>query len=254
MEPCILFSFAHPDDESFSAAGTAMKYRAAGVRTVLVTATRGEQGKAGDPPVCAPDQHAACREEELREAARIIGFDEVHVLDYRDRELAHAPPGAIGLSLVSIIRRTKPSVVASFDPNGFNVHPDHVAISRFTADAVAAAADPRWYPDTGDPHIVPRAVWTPPISAWEVGRTEHLDQRPGADFLLDVTPWRDRRVAALRAHRSQHLSIDRLFFSQPDPERILGVEVWRQAWGPPLSRRPSTDLMEGLSWPTPRSA
>ena len=254
MEPCILFSFAHPDDESFSAAGTAMKYRAAGVRTVLVTATRGEQGKAGDPPVCTPDQLAACREEELREAARIIGFDEVHVLDYRDRELAHAPPGAIGLSLVSIIRRTKPSVVASFDPNGFNVHPDHVAISRFTADEVAAAADPRWYPDTGDPHIVPRAVWTPPISAWEVGRTEHLDQRPGADFLLDVTPWRDRRVAALRAHRSQHLSIDRLFFSQPDPERILGVEVWRQAWGPPLSRRPSTDLMEGLSWPTPRSA
>ena len=254
MEPCILFSFAHPDDESFSAAGTAMKYRAAGLRTVLITATRGEHGKAGDPPVCAPDQLAACREEELREAVRIIGFDELHVLDYRDRELAQAPPAAIGLLLVSIIRRTRPSVVASFDPNGFNVHPDHVAISRFTADAVAAAADPRWYPDTGDPHIVPRAVWTPPISAWEVGRTEHLDQRPGTDFLLDVAPWRDRRVAALRAHRSQHLSIDRLFFSQPDPERILGVEVWRQAWGPPLSRRPSTDLMEGLSWPTPRSA
>jgi LmbE family N-acetylglucosaminyl deacetylase len=254
MEPCILFSFAHPDDESFSAAGTAMKYRAAGLRTVLITATRGEHGKAGDPPVCAPDQLAACREEELREAVRIIGFDELHVLDYRDRELAQAPPAAIGLLLVSIIRRTRPSVVASFDPNGFNVHPDHVAISRFTADAVAAAADPRWYPDMGDPHSVPRAVWTPPIAAWEVGRTEHLDQCPGADFLLDVAPWRDRRVAALRAHRSQHLSIDRLFFSQPDPERILGVEVWRQAWGPPLSRRPSSDLMEGLSWPTPRSA
>jgi LmbE family N-acetylglucosaminyl deacetylase len=94
---------------------------------------------------------------------------------------------------------------------------------------------------------VARAVWTPPIAAWEVGRTDHLDQQPGADFLLDVSPWRDRRVAALRAHRSQHLSIDRLFFSQPDPEQILGVEVWRQAWGPPLRRRPSSDLMEGVS-------
>ena len=247
MAPCILFSFAHPDDESFSGAGTAMKYGAAGVRTVLVTATRGERGKVGDPPVCAPEQLAACREEELREAVRIIGFDELHVLDYRDRELAHAPPGAIGWSLVSLIRRTRPSVVASFDPNGFNVHPDHVAISRFTADAVAAAADPRWYPDAGDPHIVTRAVWTPPIAAWDVGRTDRLDQQPGADFLIDVSPWRDRRVAALRAHRSQHLSIDRLFFSQPDPEDILGVEVWRQAWGPPLRRRPSSDLMEGVS-------
>src|SRR6187399_63579 len=115
--PCILFSFAHPDDESFAAAGTAMKYGTAGVRTVLVTATRGEQGKAGDPPVCAPDQLAAFREAELREAVRIIGFDELHLLDYRDRELADAPPDAVRESLVTIIRRTRPSVVASFDPN-----------------------------------------------------------------------------------------------------------------------------------------
>src|SRR6266850_8598944 len=118
MEPCILVSFAHPDDESFSAAGTAMKYGAAGVRTVLVTATRGERGKAGDPPVCAPEQLAACREQELREAGRIVGFDELHLLDYRDRELADAHPDAIRRSLVSLIRRARPSVVASFDPNG----------------------------------------------------------------------------------------------------------------------------------------
>jgi len=31
----ILFSFAHPDDESFSGAGTAMKYAAQGARIVV---------------------------------------------------------------------------------------------------------------------------------------------------------------------------------------------------------------------------
>jgi LmbE family N-acetylglucosaminyl deacetylase len=246
MDPCILFSFAHPDDESFAAAGTAMKYGAAGVRTVLVTATRGEQGKAGDPPVCAPDQIAACREAELREAVRIIGFDELHLLDYRDKELADAPPDAVRQSLVSLIRRTRPSLVASFDPNGFNVHPDHIAISRFTADAITAAADPRWYPDAGDPHIVPRLVWIPPIPVWEVGRTSRLGQHPGVDFVLDVSAWRDRKIAALRAHRSQHLSIDRHFFNQPDLEHVFDVEVWRHAWGPATRDRPSADLMEGL--------
>ena len=246
MDPCILFSFAHPDDESFSGAGTAMKYGTAGVRTVLVTATRGERGKAGNPAVCAPDQLATCREAELREAVRIIGFDELHLLDYRDRELADAPPDAIRRSLVSLVRRTRPTVVASFDPNGFNVHPDHVAISRFTADAIAAAADPRWYPDAGDPHIVPRLVWTPPIAAWEVGRNGRLGEHPGADFVLDVSAWRDRKVAALHAHRSQHLSIDRLFFNQPDQRQIYDVEVWRQAWGPATRNRPCADLMEGL--------
>ena len=246
MDPCILFSFAHPDDESFSGAGTAMKYGTAGVRTVLVTATRGERGKAGNPPVCAPDQLPACREAELREAVRIIGFNELHLLDYRDRELADAPSDAIRRSLVLLIRRTRPSVVASFDPNGFNVHPDHIAISRFTADAIAAAADPRWYPDTGDPHIVLRLVWTPPIAAWEVGRTSRLGEHPGADFVVDVSAWRDRKVAALRAHRSQHLSIDRLFFNQPDQGHIYDLEVWRQAWGPATRNRPCADLLEGL--------
>jgi N-acetylglucosamine malate deacetylase 2 len=247
MEPCILFSFAHPDDESFIGAGTAMKYGTAGVRTVLVTATRGERGKAGSPPVCAPADLAAWRERELREAARIVGFDELHILNYRDRELADAPPDAIQRSLVSLIRSVRPSVVASFDPNGFNVHPDHIAISRFTVDAIAAAADPRWHPDTGPSHIVRRLVWTSPIAAWEAASVGGLEDRPGADFVLDVSAWRDRKAAALRAHRSQHLSVDRYFFSQADPYHLLGVEVWRQAWGPPLRRRPSHDLMDDLA-------
>ena len=246
MDRCILFCFAHPDDESFSGAGTVMKSAAAGVRSVLVTATRGERGKAGDPPICEPDDLPACRERELREAARIIGFDELHILDYRDRELAEAPSDDIRHSLVSIMRRVRPSVVATFDPNGFNRHPDHIAISRFVSDAITASADPRWHPDAGESHTVPRLVWTPPIAAWDAGTVDRIEERGGADFVLDVSSWRDRRRAALKAHRSQHLSIDRLFFSQSDLDRVLGVEVWRQAWGPPLARRPSTDLFEGI--------
>jgi N-acetylglucosamine malate deacetylase 2 len=242
----ILFSFAHPDDESFAAAGTVLTCREAGIRAVLVTATRGERGKRGDPPVCAAEEIAACREEELRTAAAIIGIDGLHLLNYQDRALADAPPDAIRRSLVTIIRRERPAIVATFDPNGFNLHPDHVAISRFTSDSIAAAADPRWHPEAGAPHTVQRVIWTPPIAVWELGRTERLGERPGVDFVLDVSRWRDRRAAALRAHRTQHLSIDRHFFSQPDLDRILGVEAWRHASGPALSRRPSADLFEGL--------
>lgn len=244
--PCILFSFAHPDDESFSGAGTAMKYAASGVRIVLVTATRGERGKAGDPPVCALEDLAACREQELRKAAAIIGFDELHLLEYRDRELADAPPDAIRQSLVSLVRRHRPSVVVTFDPNGFNLHPDHVAISRFTSDALAVAADPRWHPQAGEPHVVARLVWTPLFPPWEAAAFPSLPDKPSADFVIDISPWRDRRAAALRAHRSQHLSVDKYFFNQPNLDRVLAIETWRQAWGPPLAQRPGHDLMEGL--------
>jgi LmbE family N-acetylglucosaminyl deacetylase len=223
-----------------------MKYAAAGARTAIVTATRGERGKAGDPAVCAPEDLAACREKELREASAIIGFDELHLLDYRDRELANAPPEEIRQTLVSIIRRVRPTVVLTFDPNGFNVHADHVAISRFTSDAVSAAADPRWLPETGTPHIVSRLLWTPTFPPWDAARFDRIDTHPSADFVIDVSEWRERRIAALRAHRTQHLSIDRYFFDQPALDRVLAVETWRQAWGPPLGDRPADDILHGL--------
>ena len=251
----ILYCFAHPDDESFSGAGTAMKYAARGVRTVLVTATLGERGKVGDPPVCTAEQLPVVREQELRAAAAIIGFDELHLLGYRDRELSDAKPEEMRRTLVSIIRRVRPRVVMTFDPNGFNVHPDHVAISRFTSDAISAAADPRWYADEGTPHTVPRLLWTPPLAPWEMasGVSMHdgssicpTTDNAGIDFVIEVSEWRERRADALRAHRTQHLSIDRCFFNQPDVNAILDREFWRHAWGPPLPGRPADDILIGI--------
>ena len=243
----LLFCFAHPDDESFSGAGTAMRYAAAGARTALVTATLGQRGKCGDPPLCTAEDLPRVREGELREAAAIIGFEEVHLLGYEDKRLADAPDDGIRRSLVGIIRRLQPQVVLTFDPNGFNAHPDHIAMSRFTSDAVAASADPRWYPDAGEPHSVERLLWTPLLAPWEAAGLDDLSMRPGMDFGIDVSPWHDRRVAALRAHRTQHQSIDRYFFQAADLPRILATEFWRQAWGPPLVERSGSDLLAGLS-------
>jgi len=242
MDPCLLFIFAHPDDESFSGVGTAMECAARGARTALVTATRGERGKPGDPPICSPEDLPAVREQELRQAVQIAGLDELHILDYRDRELPEVPPDEIRRTLVGHIRRVRPSIVFTFDPNGFNVHPDHVAISRFVSDAVAAAGDPRWHVEAGEPHVVPRLLWTPPIPPWEAARLERVLEHPGVDVAVDITRWRERKAAALRAHRTQHSSINRYFFSQPDVDRILSLEIWRQAWGPPL-QRPQGDLL-----------
>lgn len=243
----LLFCFAHPDDESFSGAGTAMRCAAAGARTVLVTATLGQQGKCGDPPVCTRAELPGVREAELRDAVSIIGFDELHVLGYQDKALADAPPDDVRRALVAIIRRLRPQIVLTFDPGGFNQHPDHIAISRYTSDAVAAAQDARWYPDAGAPHAVQRLLWTPLLAPWDAAGVNDLAGQPSVDFAIDVSAWHDRRVAALRAHRTQHASIDRYFLSRPDLRRILATELWRQAWGPPIPHRPSADLFAGLS-------
>jgi len=242
----LLFSFAHPDDETFLVAGIACLYREQGVRLALVTATLGELGRCGDPPVCSREELPAVRARELHAAAHLLGLGVPTLLGYRDQELSNAPPMEIRQKLVGVIREHRPQVVVTFDPNGSNAHPDHIAISRFTSDAVAAAGDRRWFPEAGAAHQVRRLVWTPPSRPWLFARSGNLVAQPGVDFAFDISPWSARKAEALRLHRTQHLNTARVFFSQPDVDRLLGLETFRQAFGPPLRERPSHDLFEGI--------
>jgi LmbE family N-acetylglucosaminyl deacetylase len=243
-ERVILCVFAHPDDESFMAAGTACRYSEEGVRVALVTATLGEEGGAGDPPVCSREYLPRVREAELRRAADILGISSVDLLGYRDKQLASAPHAEVREKLVRLVRRHRPQVVITFDPNGSNAHTDHVAVSRFTSDAVQAAADARFFPEAGAAHEVGRLLWTTPTPCWELALKEDPAGEPGVDFLLDVSRWRDRKEEALRAHCSQTKNTARHFFDPEDRERRLSVEAFRLAWGQRPGGPPADDI-----WP-----
>jgi LmbE family N-acetylglucosaminyl deacetylase len=242
----LLLVFAHPDDESVFAAGLACRTIAEGGLVALCTATPGEHGKLGDPPVCARERLGAVRQAELMAACSELGITTLRLLGYPDRGLAAAPAETIRRQIVEILRAVRPQVVVTFDPNGSNLHPDHVAISRFTSDAVAAAGDPRWFPELGAAHATARLLWTLPVRPWELMRRTDPAREPGADFVLDVSPFAGRKEAALRAHRTQMQSLNRIFFSKPDAARLLGAELFRQAFGPPLSARPAADVFADL--------
>jgi LmbE family N-acetylglucosaminyl deacetylase len=242
----LLLVFAHPDDESVFAAGLACKTIADGGRVALCTATPGEAGRVGDPPVCARERLGATRQAELMAACAELGIGPVRVLGYPDRGLAFAPVDTIRRQLVELMRAMRPHVVVTFDQNGSNLHPDHVAISRFASDAVAAAADARWFPDLGAAHAVQRLLWTLPVRPWEILRRTDPSREPGVDFAVDVAVFADRKAAALGAHRSQHQSLTRIFFSKPDVTRLLSTELFRQAFGPPLRSRPAADVFADL--------
>ena len=242
----ILLIFAHPDDESFIAAGLARRYADRGATVSLVTATRGDAGRVGEPPLCRREDLPALREQELRAAAGVLGISEVHLLDYRDKHLAEAPAAEIRGALAQRVRSFRPHVVVTFDSNGMNGHADHVAISRFTLDAVAAAADPRLSIAGTQHHRVQRLLWNSPVLPWEVTRPGDLRREPGVDFVVDVAAQRAARAAALRAHRTQNVPINRCFFSKQDVDRILSLELFRQAWGPELRRVPEDDVLAGI--------
>ncbi len=155
---CIL---GHPDDESLGTGGILAKYASEGVKTYLVTATRGERGWFG-PKEENPglEKLGQIRERELRAAAQTLGLQEVNFLDYVDGEFDQADAAeAIG-KIVGHIRRVQPDVVVTFDQNGLYGHPDHIAICQYASAAVVAAAD-QYYPGVGEylPHRVSKLYY-----------------------------------------------------------------------------------------------
>lgn len=137
---CVL---AHPDDESLGNGGVLAKYAAEGIETYLVTATRGERGWFGSQEEYpGPEALGKIREAELYAAAEVLGLRCIDFLDYIDGDLDQAPPEEAIAKIVGHLRRVKPHVVLTFGPDGSYGHPDHIAISQFTAAAVVRAADP----------------------------------------------------------------------------------------------------------------
>jgi LmbE family N-acetylglucosaminyl deacetylase len=146
---CIL---AHPDDESMGTGGILARYGAEGVETYLVTATRGEYGWQGDSAENpGPAAVGKLREQELMEAAKVLGLREVCLLDYVDGHLDDANPVEVIAQLVEHIRRVRPHVVVTFGGDGAYGHTDHIAISQLTTAAIVRAAEPS---GTGKPHSV----------------------------------------------------------------------------------------------------
>jgi N-acetylglucosamine malate deacetylase 2 len=200
---------AHPDDETFFAGGTVAQCAAEGVRVGLLCATRGERGATSG--VCTTEDLPRVREAELRDAAAILGIQELEFLPFEDQQLARAPMDTMRRAVVRMLRRLRPDVAFTFDPDGANQHADHVAMSRFAMDGIAAAADPRWYPDEGPPHTVSRVLWPCPVRAWELGQLAHPESEPGIDYRIDIRQFRDVKEAALRAHRTQWPGLSKLF-------------------------------------------
>ena len=156
---------AHPDDESFGIGGTMAKYADEGIETYLVTATRGERGRYKDKKESPGlDIVGNTREAELLAAAKVLGIKRVSFLDYVDGDLDKANPVEVIDKIVLQLRRYRPQVVISFDPTGGYGHPDHIAISQFTAAAIARCGD-HTYRSVGQnkliysPHIVSKLYY-----------------------------------------------------------------------------------------------
>jgi mycothiol S-conjugate amidase len=153
----LLIVYAHPDDETFTNAGTIARYTDAGVAVHYVCATYGECGTVAPQLLSKHADIVTLRRAELLCAAKTLKLASVHFLGYRDSGMqgapdndhpeafVQAPLARIICQLVAVIRTVRPQVVVTFNSYGGYGHPDHIMVYRATVNAFFAAADSRQY-------------------------------------------------------------------------------------------------------------
>lgn len=136
----VLCVVAHPDDESFFAGGTIAKLTKKGHEVKLITATRGEAGSTGNPPLCTQEELGSVREKELRNAAKILGISQIFFLDYIDATLEKVSITELSKKIGEIIIEENSDIIITFNKEGGSRHPDHMQINKATTHAFAAYA------------------------------------------------------------------------------------------------------------------
>ena len=191
----ILSIWAHPDDEAYLCGGIMAMASAAHSQVVCVTATRGELGVT-DPTRWPPDQLAGIREVELAECLKILGVADHRWLGYPDGGCASVDLDVAVEQIARIIREVAPDTILTFPPDGQTGHPDHIAVHRWTVEAVrrtrigslhVVANTQEWLDDNlaqwielgvivGEPPV----AWTGPLSIDIVMTGELLERKYAA--------------------------------------------------------------------------
>ncbi|MDR7239278.1 bacillithiol biosynthesis deacetylase BshB2 [Neobacillus drentensis] len=185
-ERSVLVVFPHPDDEAFGVSGTIATHVKNGTPVTYACLTLGEMGRnMGNPPFTNRENLPKIRKEELKEAARVLGIQDLRMLGYRDKTIEFEDEEKLANKMLEVIEEVNPSLIITFYP-GYSVHPDH--------DATGAA--------------VVRAVEKMPA---DVRPTLHcvafsnncVDEIGEPDILNDISPVTKIKLAAIQAHRSQ---------------------------------------------------
>ena len=229
--------FPHPDDEAYAAGGLLAHCAAVGATVDLLCATRGERG-SDRTGTAAPGQALAdLRARELEASCRALGIAAPVFLDLPMG--SSLPPGRRRRAAVAPHRAAPTAPDREPGTDGVYGNLDHLA---WTA-SISAAVQPLTQPPRVLHAVFPRRLFAPVWRALRRRRGEPLvaaidPQRLGVDhpdLRLDIRAQRERKLAAVAAHRSQLADGDPLTFLLPNLiVPLLDEEWYAVAHGPAL--------------------
>lgn len=263
MATIVLFH-AHPDDEAIATGGTMAKAAAEGHRVVLVTATRGEHGEVADGFLDPGEELWQRREQELADAAKVLGVARLEFLGYRDSGMIDTPENKAPESfwqapldeaarrLADILEEEQADVLTAYDDNGGYGHPDHIQVHRVGVRAAELAGTAKVYEATLDQDYI-RGLWKMgkelglPMPEGMESPDDFTMGKPG-DLIttrVDVTGFIDQKRQAMAAHASQ-IAETSFFLSMPPVafNAVWGMEAYILRGAAPGTVE--TDLFDGL--------
>lgn len=182
MKVDILAIGVHPDDLELSCCGTLLHHIAEGKTVGLLDLTCGELGTRGT---------AEIRLEEAEAASQMIGALVRGNLEMRDGFFQHTEENL--RKIIEILRLMRPEIVLA---NAISDrHPDHGRAAKLTADACFYAGlrriETEWEGEAQE--------------AWRPKAVYHYiqDHNLTPDFVVDITPYMDRKMEIVQAYKSQ---------------------------------------------------
>jgi LmbE family N-acetylglucosaminyl deacetylase len=202
---------AHPDDSEFGAGGTVAKLVRDGCEVTYCIATNGNKGSSDRS--MTPEQLAAIRAEEQRNAARVLGVARVEFLGYPDGEIEDTRD--LRRDVSRQIRTWRPDLVIAQNPHRtYNLgasHRDH----RITAGVVLDCV----YPLARDHMAFPELM--PEFEPHKV-RQVYLMQWENPHVVVDISDVMDLKMKALACHASQFKDFAAVEARVRDRSRALG--------------------------------
>jgi N-acetylglucosamine malate deacetylase 1 len=197
----VLAIAAHPDDVEQTCGGTLMRMAENGYRTGVLDLTAGDMGTRG-----TPEQRIA----ESEQAGRIMSLAWRGNLRFPDARLDNSL--AARMTLAAEIRRLRPRTVIL--PYWEARHPDHYRASELGFEACFLAGL-RKLDEYTQPHRPYKVIYS----------SMYAPVTPG--FVVDISPYFERRMDALLAYRSQYGAAEEgatLFPGEAEiRERLAGI-------------------------------
>lgn len=184
---------AHPDDAEVGCGGSVAKWVKEGREVTYVIATNGDKGSSDR--TMTSERLIRIREEEQRNAARVLGVERVRFLGYPDGELENTRE--VRRDMVAEIRRWRPDLIVTHNPNRtFNLfasHRDHRTTAGVVLDCVyPLARDYLSFPELIAQGLEPHKV-----------REVYMMWGEDSDTVIDISDTLDLKLKALACHRSQ---------------------------------------------------